>query len=133
MNSAHESKTTPNSVGNFAALRYPASTTYSDEERAIAKIDLLQQYEGDIVKAIVNSIGDVRVSIVMVTLPTNAWPRGEAVVKVEKQVVGIGLTFWLLAPICPGYYVAATKLNFEGPEDELVALCAMRENSISTP
>ncbi|KAK5754965.1 hypothetical protein LTS12_014998 [Elasticomyces elasticus] len=124
MNSARESKTTPNSVGNFAALRYPASTTYSDEEKAIAKIDLLQQYEGDIVKALVNSIGNVRVSIVMVTLPTNAWPRGEAVVKVEKQVVGIGLTFWLLAPIYPGYYVTATKLNLEGPEDELVALCA---------
>ncbi|KAK5730645.1 hypothetical protein LTR15_000582 [Elasticomyces elasticus] len=124
MNCARESKTTPNSVGNFAALRYPASTTYSDEEKAIAEIDLLQQYEGDIVKAIVNSIGDVRVSIVMVTLPTNAWPRGEAVVKVEKQVAGIGLTFWLLAPIYGGRFVVATKLNFEGPEDELVALCA---------
>ncbi|KAK5702736.1 hypothetical protein LTR97_003682 [Elasticomyces elasticus] len=59
----------------------------------------------------------------MVTIPSNAWPRGEAVVKVEKQVAGIGLTFWLLAPIYGGHYVAATKLNFEGPEDELVALC----------
>ncbi|KAK4891277.1 hypothetical protein LTR27_010079 [Elasticomyces elasticus] len=122
MNSACESKTTPNSVGNFAALRYPASTTYSDEEKA--QIDLLQQYEGDIVEALVNSIRNVRVSIVMVTLPTNARPWGEAVVKAEKQVAGIGLTFWLLAPIYGGRCVAATKLNFEGPEDELVALCA---------
>ncbi|KAK5755026.1 hypothetical protein LTS12_014826 [Elasticomyces elasticus] len=123
MSFARESKTTPNIVGNFAALRYPASTTYSDEERAIAGIDLLQQYEGDIVKALINSIRNVRVSIVMVTIPSNAWPRGEAVVKVEKQVAGIGLTFWLLAPICGGNYVVTTKLNFEGPEDELVALC----------
>ncbi|KAK5732403.1 hypothetical protein LTR17_010579 [Elasticomyces elasticus] len=118
MNSARELKTTPNSVGNFAALRYPASTTYSDEEKAIAKVDLLQQYEEDIVKAIVNSIGDVRVSIVMVTLPTNAWPRGEAVVKAEKQVAGIGLTFWLLAPVCGG------RSQLRRAEDELVALCA---------
>ncbi|KAK4904037.1 hypothetical protein LTR49_026447 [Elasticomyces elasticus] len=126
MRDAYGWRHTPNRIANVSALRYPPVTTYTAEELEMADIAGMRQYEREMVDTVRKSTNCVQVSVVMVTIPNGA-DRSKAVLKMEKQIAGIELTFWLLAPICPGSCAAVTKLAFEGPEDELIALC-LRES-----
>ncbi|KAK4892087.1 hypothetical protein LTR27_009437 [Elasticomyces elasticus] len=120
---------TPNCPANFdiGALIFSHSATYTAAEREMVDLDGELPKEQATISMAKLATGSDQVNVEwLVTRPG----RG-VLVKVEKKVSGIPLTFWLnVQPRSSPEWPPYKKLMFEGPVDDLIQHCRSQRSRI---
>ncbi|KAK4951053.1 hypothetical protein LTR10_011046 [Elasticomyces elasticus] len=119
---------TPNCPADFniGALRFSRSATYTAAEREMVDLACELSKEQATIAMARLATGSDKVSVEwLVTKPGTG-----VIVKAEKEVSGVSLTFWLHVQPVSSPKFPYRKLRFEGPVDDLIQYCLSTRSRI---